>query len=336
MKIKFIILFLPYFIFAQEADLATIVDKSGTGSMIEVQKKNVQGHELYSIAAVQLAKNSMMQFVHGSECASSCPLGCCDSGEGLMYEAGMFSMLNHAANAQASEHRNSAMQACQTFNKLSSAQKNCAAEISPLTQFVPKVSWYDDKGKCLPSAPKECQIMESLSVSPFANISKSCSTTGNVNCTKKFFDDFKLNSDGSLMLKMPTGTKKISLSDFADAEKLVKMGLDSDRAQSLVKKFSQSSGFLKVKSHAAASDPMRPLPSQTEFETKQSTDQTQIEESYADLNQTARRLRDSTRLPAASEVQRKLGDDPVGRSEENIFSMIQQRYLVNDQNDLFN
>lgn len=304
--------------------------------MIEVQKKNVHGHEQYSIAAVQLAKNSMMQFVHGSECASSCPLGCCESGEGLMYEAGLFSMLNHAANTQAAEHRNSAMQACLTFNKLSSAQKNCAAEISPLTQFVPKVSWYDDKGKCLSSAPKECQIMESLSVSPYANISKSCSVAGNVNCTKKFFDDFKLNPDGSMMIKLASGTKKISLSDFTDSQKLVKLGLGPDKAKDLVQKFSQTSGFLKVKPQVAASSSSLALASQTQFETKQSTDQTPLEETSADLSQNERRLGDSTRLPSASEVQRKLGDDPVGRSEENIFSMIQQRYLVNDQNDLFN
>lgn len=335
MIIKFIILFLPYFVFAQEADLSTIVDRTGTGSMIEVQKKNIYGHEQYSIAAVQLAKNSMMQFVHGSECQSSCPLGCCDSGEGLMYEAGLFSMLNHAANTQASEHRNSAMQACLTFNKISSAQKNCAAEISPLTQFVPKASWYDDKGKCLSNAPKECQIMESLSVSPYVNISKSCSVAGNVNCTKKFFDDFRLNPDGSMMIKLPTGTKKISLSDFADSEKLVKLGLSPDKAKSLVQKFSQTSGFLKSQFKLGTSPVASLSAESSKPESAQSADIT-FSEDTMNPQQRIPHYNDATRLPAATDVRRQLGDDPVGRSDEDIFNMIQRRYFVDDQNELFN
>lgn len=335
MKINFLILFLPYFVFAVDADLSTIVDRSGTGSMIEVQKKNVQGHEQYSMAAVQLAKNSMMQFVHGSECASSCPLGCCDSGEGLMFEAGMFSMLNHAANTQASEHRNSAMQACLTFNKLSSSQKNCAAEISPLSQFVPKVSWYDDKGKCLSSAPKECQLMESLSVSPSASISNSCSVAGNVNCTKKFFEDFKLNPDGTLMIKLPTGTKKMSLSDFADSQKLVKLGLDPDKAKGLVQKFSQSSGFLKSQFKGGMPAALSLASDSYKSDRVQSGDVT-LSEGATSTQERRLHYNDVTRLPAAADVRRKLGDDPIGRSDEDIFKMIKQRYMVNDQNQLFN
>jgi hypothetical protein len=323
--------------YANEADISQLSDKSGTGSMTEIQKKNVFGHEQYSLAAVQLAKNSMMQFVHGSECQNSCPVGCCDSGDGLMYEASMFSMLNHAANTQAAQHRFSAMQACQTFNKLSSAQKNCVAEISPLTQFVPHASWYDDKGKCTSSAPKECLIMEGLSVSPYQNINKGCDSSGAQNCTKKFFNDFKLNADGSMMMKTSTGTKKLTLNDFADPQKLAKMGLSLEKAKELSQKFSQNSSNFKIKNLNQGFSDMKNSLSIAESEKVQPSEESlDSSDSTLMVHQQRLKLQDATRLPSASEVYRKLDGDPLGRSQDDIFSMIQKRYQENDQSNLFN
>ena len=319
---------------AQDADLSIMKDTSTTGSMDEIQRKNVFSLEQYSLAAVQLAKNSMMQYAHGTDCQGSCPLGCCDSGDGLMFESGLFTMLNQASNTQAAEHRLSALQACAAYNKLSSSQKNCAAEISELSHFTPQASWYDDKGRCSSNAPKECKIMEGLNVSPFQNIgSQGCTGTQSTSCSKKFFEDIKLNPDGSINLKTSTGIKKVTLQDFADQKSLIKLGLSADIAKSLSQKYSQNTAQLKLTMLTRPSQ-YNDRPTHAEASLSENQQNQTLQQTVSDTEVSSTET--GVRRPSTADLHLRLGDDPVGRPDDDIFNMIQKRYLANDQKDLFN
>lgn len=314
--------------FSQNTDLAKLGDTTATGSMTEVQEKNVHGHQVYSLAAAQFAGNSMKQFVHGSECEASCPLGCCDSGQPMLYEASMYSMLNFAANTQAAEHRSSAMQSCEAFNKLSSTQKNCKAEISPLSNFVPSPAWYDENGKCKSSAAPECKLMESMSVSPYITISKDCGAEKGKNCSKKYFEDYKLNPDGSMTMKTPNGFKKITLADFTDANLLVKLGMTQANAKLLTSKFKTQMDKLKI-SPTVAEKVLKP---KVELES-QAVNHTESSEGIP-VSQFDRELDQMTRKPALTELTRSIDGDPIGSFADNIFDMIQRRYQAPQQQEL--
>lgn len=315
-----------------QADLSTISDTTATGSIEEIQRKNVYSHEQYSLAAVQLAKNAMMQYAHGSECQGSCPLGCCDSGDGLLFESGLFTMLNLASSTQAAENRQSALQACLAYNKLSSTQKDCAAEISPLAKFVPQVGWYDDKGRCSPTTPKECQIMEGFNVSPFKNIGPSCAGTQNTACAKNFFENIKLNSDGSITIKTSAGAKKVTLQDFSDPKNLVKLGLSVDTAKSLTQKYSQNTAQLKLTSATRLSyynsQSVHSDSNLSENPQNQIPKQKNLGFESADQN--------DIRRPSTTDLHLILGDDPIGRPDDDLFKMIQKRYWTDLQKGLFN
>jgi len=345
-------IFLGYFNFilillitssALAIDLSNIKDQSVTGSLEEVQAKNVYSHEQYSLAAVQLAKNSIMQYIHGSECQASCPLGCCESSEGLMYEAGLFRMLNHAANLQAAEHRIAAAQACQSFNKLSSQQKNCEIEISSLNSFIPEPNWYDFQGKCLPKAPKECKLMEGLNGNPFQNFNSRI--IGDKKIATAFFEDLKLNPDGTLIMKSTTGLKKITISDFSDPKKLINLGLNPTTAQFLTKKFSEIASQRKLtninnKDIKIDNEPTNNKTINSNLKSSSSNDTQTVfndsENTMANRNQKSITIQnESDLLINKNGLHLKIGDDPLGLPEQNIFDMIQRRYQSNYESGLF-
>ena len=169
----------------QNAQLARLDDKTATGALTETQDKNVHGHREYSGAAAVLGKQSMIYSSHGGECATSCPGGCCGDADGLLAQGAMYAMLNMRANQQAKEHRQAAMEACTAFNQLSSSQKDCKGEISPLDNFVPQASWYNDDGGCTDKAAPECKIMDEFEFNASynrKNVSKNCGPNKNQSC----------------------------------------------------------------------------------------------------------------------------------------------------------
>ncbi len=316
-------------LFASEnSDLAHLDHLEATASLEEVQKKNMYGHEKYSMAAAVLGKQAIIAYGHGSECGVSCPGGCCDDAESLNAEAAMLTMLNFKSNKQAQEHRTSAMQACTAFNQLSSEHKDCKGEISPLDQFTPQPSWYDDDGACKSSAAPECKMMDQFDFN--TSFKKQtplykCGSTNDRNCNnpKLFFEAIKLNADGSVDYKMKNGSKKITLEMMVDPKKMKELGFSDKTIRQIATVTSSKVGqvFNQFKIDPRGITP-RGLNSKSR---NGSGGQDDISERANNLNSSPSSSTDID-LKMNKKLFKQMNGDPIGMSDADIFLMIQNRY----------
>ena len=315
---------------AQTASLSKVQDGSSTvGLLEEAQQKNMFGQDQYVVAASILSKQSMVVFSHGSECASSCPGGCCDNAEAMLGEAAMLSLLGTTANDQARAHRNSAMGACHSMNQMLVEKKNCKAEISAMDNFVPQPSWYNDDGECTSKAPAECKFMEQFNYGAIylaKTAAKTCGEHKNTPCgsVTTYFKNVKLNTDGTLDLNIKGQYKKMTLNDFSDAAKLKKLGFSSNTITELMKTYKQETQKLSSgnytgviqKSMGQLSNPI------------DSKEPSNAPNSKSPINAIDNRNISSV---TRDHLFKQIDGDPIGFSDQDIFKMINNRY----QNDSF-
>ena len=224
---------------AQLAKLATLQKGDTISQLTEVQQKNKLAQLQYSVAAVKLAQEGASNFAHGGECKLSCPFGCCDSSEGLIYEGGVFMLLNSQATMQSRTHQLVAKVACETSNKYAATPKNCAVEVKPFDATKPDAIWFDDKGKCKPTAPAECVIISLIpGSSVFSSSGVNCKKNSTAPCADDFYSTYKSNPDGSLTIKTSASKSvKLSIESFKSPQSLVAAGVPSELAESLLSQF---------------------------------------------------------------------------------------------------
>ncbi len=307
---------------SENSDLANLDHREATSSLDEVQKKNMYSHEKYSMAAAVLGKQAIIAYGHGSECSVSCPGGCCDDAESLNAEAAMLTMLNFKSNKQAQEHRTSAMEACIAFNQLSSAQKDCKGEISPLDQFTPQPSWYDDDGACKSSAAPECKVMDQFDFNTSFKKQTAlykCGSTNDRNCNnpKLFFEAIKLNTDGSVDYKMKNGSKKMTLEIMSDPKKMKELGFSDKTIQQLA---------------MVISNKVRQISDQFKIDPRGIAPRSKGVGAGNDISERANNLNSSPScstdidLKMNKKLFKQMNGDPIGMSDADIFLMIQNRY----------
>lgn len=244
-KLKIILFLIPGAVWSQQPSqpdnsqkLSSVQGGSLTDQLTELQQKNKYSQVKYSLAAVQLAQEAARKFEHGGECQASCPVGCCDSGEGLIYEGGLFMLLNTQAKTQAKTNQIAALKACGVYNKIAMQAKDCNAEVKPFDLTVPEKNWYDDKGKCKSSAPPECKMISLLPGSSiFTKKGVNCIRSADNPCTQDFYSTFKTNPDGSVSIKTDKKTVRLTFESFADKKSLLATGIPIDFADQLLKEF---------------------------------------------------------------------------------------------------
>lgn len=225
----------------QQVKLSTVRGGDTISQLTEVQQKNKYAQLQYSVAAVKLAQEGASNFAHGGECKLSCPFGCCDSSDGLIYQGGVFMLLNSQATMQSRTHQLVAKEACETSNKFAASPKNCAAEVKPFDVTKPEANWFDDKGKCKPNAPADCILISLIPGSAvFGTKGVNCKKNSNAPCADDFFSTYKSNPDGSVTIKTsPAKSVKLSIESFKSLESLLAAGVPSELADSLLSQFSK-------------------------------------------------------------------------------------------------
>lgn len=224
----------------QQAKLSNIQGGDTISQLTELQQKNKYAQLRYSVAAVKLAQEGASNFTHGGECKLSCPFGCCDSSDGLIYQGGVYMLLNSQATMQSRTHQLVAKQACETSNKYAVTPQNCAAEVKPFDVTKPDANWMDEKGKCKPNAPADCIILSLIpGSSVFGTKGVNCKKSS-VPCADDFFSTYKSNPDGSLTIKTsPAKSVKLSIESFKSLESLLAAGVPAEIAESLLSQFSK-------------------------------------------------------------------------------------------------
>lgn len=308
-----------------DQNLGTLSSKESPQQLTEIQQKNMYAQQKYFASAVKLAQEGAERFSHGGECNVSCPAGCCTSGEGLVYEGGVFMLMNSLATTQAQTHTMSAMQACLTFNRISATKKNCSVEIKNMEYTKPSSSsWYDDRGNCRSNAPPECQLMKLFPGSTiFADKSVSCKKNLLRPCQNDFFSTYKNNDDGSITVN--TGSRKVvlSLQTLQSVQSLKAAGVPSDLAASLLNRYreiknSYDSDFSKVQ--------LNPLAA---YQSENSSANLSGA-SLAGENSTFRQqLPGGERLVAQSQedgLVKNFRGEPINTSNMDIFKVVASRY----------
>lgn len=299
---------------SQKANSALLDELSSTQYIaVDTQRK-------YINTAVQYAEQSAIKFTHGGECQSSCPYGCCESGESLMYEGAVFMMFNNLSTARAEQSYQRAQQACQTYNKVAVSPKDCNAEVKPFEKTKPESSWFDDKGFCKATAPSECAfIRASIGGSVFASKSTNCKKR-NPPCQVDFYNAYKFDQDGNLIVKFNNKSVKLTKDSFKDKNSLVSAGVASKLAEQLLSQYQKLDKAMGL---------------EEEFYSKTSSENL-LERNGAEAQQSGEPRSENF----VYKVEKIFKDDvltvryngeSIHVSTENIFKIIKQRYKENER-----
>lgn len=304
-------------------DLPKLQGNTTLEQLTDVQRKNTSSQMTYSIAAVKLAQEGAYKFAHGGDCQLSCPYGCCDSSAGLVLEGGVFMLLNNTATMQARTNQLAAAEACRTYNKLSSSAKNCTAETKGFDMTKPEANWFDEKGKCKPGAPQDCQLLSRIPGSAIFGTKRVNCKTGTAGCDQDFFSTYKSNPDGSITIMSGRASKKpinLSIDSFKSVASLIAAGVPKELADSLMGEFAIQSkriGNAKAELLSMNQEQKKDLvksPNPAEYLEKSS------ETTGAGLN-----LQNEKRL-ANDGLTRMYKGESIHNSSSNIFEVMALRY----------
>jgi hypothetical protein len=313
-------------IFAQQTDeekkLSRLQSKDTLEQLNEVQQKNKYGQIHYVGVAVKMAEQAAEKFVHGSECQASCPEGCCDSGDGLVYEGGLFMLLNTQATLQSKQHEMIARESCAIYNKYANTPKDCSKEVKPFDITKPDSNWYDDKGKCKTGAPAACAVISLFPGSGiFGSKQVNCKKNTENPCEQDFFSTYKSNPDGSISIKSGSKTVKLSMDSFKNTSALISAGIPADLAESLLTQFkvAQNKTFTNVKMIASTNnthlkdDSSKPVNASQELELVTSREPS----SYA-ASESEAQVQDG--------LTKRFNGELIHASSSNIFEVMTKRY----------
>lgn len=324
-------------------DIAKVKDTSATGSMSEIQKKNEDGNILYKVAGVALAGYAVSEFMKAQACASQCSMmggGCCAMAPGLAAAGAAFMLLNGKANNQADQHAASAVEACKTFNQLSSAQKDCSGAGTTTTNTIPPVTeWYDNEGKCKATAPPECKnIGGTGSGSTTARIPSNCKDASGkpISCVTAGLSAFKQNPDGSIKVKTPNGDKTYTMADFADKKSMMAAGLTAAQADALMDQLYGKNSIL-AKAGLEAKDLAKEGKKFSDFGNVSSGTSVVNLDPLKNANKKFGEKLDPSadRRPSSEGLTREFNGDLIGAAGDDIFTMMKRRYNLKAEQDTF-
>lgn len=243
--------FLILFVFSQtvlaqqsdeEKNLSSLQNKQIAAQLTEVEQKNKYGQIHYAGIAIKMAQQAAEKFAHGGECVASCPEGCCDAGTSLVYEGGMFMLLNTQATMQSKEHQLIAKESCVVHNRYANNARDCAKEVKPFDVTKPEANWFDDKGKCTFGAPSECKLISMVPGSSiFTSSQVNCKKNSANPCGLDFYTTYKSNPDGSITIRTSNKSVKLTIDSFKDKAALIAAGIPVIQAEALLAQFKEVS-----------------------------------------------------------------------------------------------
>ncbi|MBY0553331.1 hypothetical protein K2P97_02300 [bacterium] len=225
-----------------EKNLSSLQSKQIVSQMTEVEQKNKYGQAHYAGVAIKMAVEAAEKFAHGGECAASCPEGCCDAGAGLVYEGGMFMLLNTQATMQSKEHQMIATESCNVRNRYANTYRDCSKETKGIDLTKPESSWYDDQGKCKSTSPAECKLISFIpGASVFTSKQVNCKKNASNPCGIDFYSAYKSNPDGSITIRMSNKLVRLTMDSFKNKDALIAAGIPYAQAETLLARFNETS-----------------------------------------------------------------------------------------------
>ena len=332
---------------AKHAANAKLNDTSVTGSLNEIQDKNENARQMYLLAGVALAGYGAAKFIEAggfSACCGTANPGCCTKATISAAAGAAFMLLNAKANKQADEHTTSAQDSCKKYNELSSTQKDCN---SVGTEPIPTVTTiYTDEGKCKPTAPPGCIDLTTPGTGSGPTIGKiptNCTSNGKpVSCLATAADNYKKNADGSISVKTPSGLKTFKESDFADVKSMVAAGIPTADANKLFSDlYGKDSPLAKAGADAknlAATDAKKGLGGGDGLGLGASgSGSLNLDTANSGANKKfGDKLQDvASRRPTSEGLTRDFNGDLIGAAGDDIFTMMNRRYKLKDEQDSF-
>jgi hypothetical protein len=331
---------------AQEADSAKnktegqLADKSATGSMAEIQKKNEDGQQIYQIAGIALAGYAAYQFATASACAGPTWGGCVPP---LVAAGAAFLLLSAKSNQQASEHGQSAFEACNTYNQLSSAQKDCSG-IPTVVTTPPITTVYNPDGTCAATAPAGCKPIASTTTNGSGKIPTNCKDAKGqaISCIAAGSEYYKQNPNGSVTVKTGKGKEKTFTSaDFADKKSMMAAGMSAADADKLMNDLYGKNGALAKAGldakNLAASLGKDGDKKYGDFSSSGSANTVAIDANKDTHKKFGDKLGEAVadRRPSSEGLSRDYKGDLIGAAGDDIFSMMKRRYNLKNEQDSF-
>lgn len=264
----------------------------------------------------------------------------------LAYASAAALVVSIATAKQAKNNEKSALDSCEAYNRISSVKKNCGEQPAPPTdpnQIVtsatapfPYGQVDSTSGKCLPSAPASCQTNLSDANNRGLNIKdvlkKGPSAFAGANAP------YKLNPDGSVTMK---DGKTFKPEDFASKESMMAAGMSAADAKAVANDLYGKDGIyakagLDAKADLAAmpkglgSFDMGPTGASNGKGTGDDREKLGLGAKEAGGS--------ASRKPTASDSEglvRDFNGDSIGISNDNIFTMMNKRYILKSAQDSF-
>ncbi len=321
-------------------NIAKLEDKTATGSMDEIQKKNEDGQMLYKVAGVAMAGAAAYCFSTASVCAAPSWGSCVP---GLVAAGAAYLLLSAKSNQQASEHAQAANEACNTYNQLSSEQKDCSAGGGGGGGAVttpPITSIYSPTGECLPTAPPGCKPITTVTTGG-GKFPTNCKDAAGkaISCLAAGQAYYKQNPNGSVTVKTGKGDKTYTSADFADKKSMMAAGMSAADADKLVNDLYGKNGALAkagldAKSMALGNDGDKKY---GDFTSGASTGAVVVDSSKDAHKKFGDKLGDSVadRRPSSEGLSRDFNGDLIGAAGDDIFSMMKRRYNLKNEQDSF-
>lgn len=258
---------------------------------------------------------------------------------GLAAAGAAFMLLNGKANSQADELAGAAGAACEKFNQLSSAQKDCSATTTTTQTIPPVTEWYDNEGKCKPTAPPECKnIAGTGSGSTTARIPSNCKDASGkpISCVTAGLNAFKQNSDGSIKVKTPNGYKTYTLADFADKKSMMAAGLTAAQADALMDQLYGKNSIL-AKAGLEAKDLAKEGKKFSDFTSSGTGTNVVNLDPLKNANKKFGEKLDPSadRRPSSEGLTREFNGDLIGAAGDDLFTMMKRRYNLKAEQDTF-
>ncbi len=326
------------------AELKAIEDqknKTATATLAEIKEKNDKGKKSFDITAAITMGLGIAATVKGTACASSCPYGCCGAAPMFFATAAAMFLLNSKAKKQSGEHAQSAANACQSLNQLSSQPSNCASTSNGANQPTTTISYDPVTGKCLPEGSEECKQQPGIGAAP-PTVRDALKTSGFAS-GKTIADPFTTLADGSVKLK---NGKIYKDGDFKDVNSLIAAGLPAVSAKGVMDSLSQNSGGLAglgLDSKAAKKEYKDNLGGSFGGADGATTvvdvnNGPNSDKKYTDDLGAAKgdgKKFDQDRAPSSEGLAKEFNGELIGVAGDDIFLMMNRRYKLKNEQDSF-
>jgi hypothetical protein len=315
---------------------------SVTESMETMMQQNRNAETESKSAANQTALISAGAFAAAAACSATA--GACAP---PFIAVGILNLLlNKKSNQQAYDHCQAQLQACETYNKLSSTQKVCACNYTPITpenvavdpnttvQLPITTSAIAGSGSTTTGAGTSGSGPVRIRIDPTCTTGKSCVITPPKGLTQNPLD-------GSVTMKTAKGSKTYTMADFADKKSMMDMGMTAAQADSLMKSIHGKNGIMEN-----AGLDLKNMGKDSGKNFGGFSDLGGASKNSANANSgndaSSRKFGDkmgevasSGRGPSSEGLSRDFNGDLIGAAGDDIFSMMKRRYILKNEQDSF-